>query len=122
MRLLTDVGVSRSTAEDLRRGGHDVLHLSEVGLNRLPDDEILILARRESRTIVTFDLDFGDLLAAGAHPLPSVILFRLRDPTPLSATSKLFEILSERETDLVDGALILVEDRRYRVRRLPIQR
>ena len=50
------------------------------------------------------------------------MLFRLRDPTPVSATAKLYEILSERETELAEGALILVEDRRYRVRRLPIQR
>jgi hypothetical protein len=37
-------------------------------------------------------------------------------------TVKLHEILSDREAELTDGALILVEDRRYRVRRLPIQR
>lgn len=121
MRLLTDVGASRSTAEELRRHGHDVLHLSDAGLHRLPDEEILILARREGRITVTFDLDFGDLLAAGSHPLPSVILFRLHDPTPLSVTSKVLEILSERAAELNDGAIVIVEDRRYRVRRLPIQ-
>ena len=122
MRLLTDVGASRSTAEELRRRGHDVLHLSDVGLHQLPDEEILTLARREGRIIITFDLDFGDLLAAGSHPLPSVILFRLHDPTPLSVTSKLLEILAEREAELNGGAIVIVEDRRYRVRRLPIQR
>jgi predicted nuclease of predicted toxin-antitoxin system len=96
MRFLADVGVSISTAEMLRTLQHDVLHLSEQGLHRLPDDKILVLARHEDRVILIFDLDFGDLLAAGAHPLPSAILLRA-------------------------GALVIVEENRYRLRRLPIQ-
>lgn len=71
--------------------------------------------------ILTFDLDFGDLLAAGAHRLPSVILFRLRDQTPNSVNPRLFRLLAERKEDLERGALVIVEDNRYRLRRLPIQ-
>ena len=122
MRFLTDVGASRTTAEELRRHGHDVLHLSEVGLHRLPDDEILARTREEGRIVITFDLDFGDLLAAGGYSLPSVILFRLHDPAPLSVNSKLLEIIHERGEDLERGAIVIVEDQRYRLRRLPIQR
>jgi predicted nuclease of predicted toxin-antitoxin system len=121
MRFLADVGVSVSTAEMLRQRGHEVLHLSEVSLHRLPDDEILVLARDESRVVLTFDLDFGDLLAAGSHRLPSVILFRLRDQTPRSVNPRLLALLSERTEDLLAGALVIVEDNRYRLRRLPIQ-
>jgi predicted nuclease of predicted toxin-antitoxin system len=122
MKFLTDVGASRTTAEELRSHGHDVLHLSEVGLHRLPDDEILTRAREEGRIVITFDLDFGDLLAAGGYSLPSVILFRLHNPAPLSVNSKLLEIISERGEDLERGAIVIVEDQRYRLRRLPIQR
>jgi predicted nuclease of predicted toxin-antitoxin system len=122
MRFLTDVGASRTTAEELRSHGHDVLHLSELGLHRLPDDQILTRAREEGRIVITFDLDFGDLLAAGGYSLPSVILFRLHNPAPLSVNSKLLEIISERGEDLERGAIVIVEDQRYRLRRLPIQR
>ena len=121
MRFLSDVGVSVSTAQALRERGHEVLHLSEESLHRLPDDEILALARDGGRVILTFDLDFGDLLAAGAHRLPSVILFRLRDQTPRSVHPRLFRLLSERMEDIELGALVIVEDNRYRLRRLPIQ-
>lgn len=96
MRFLADVGVSVSIAEMLREHGHDVLHLSEQSLHRLPDDEILVLARRDGRVILTFDLDFGDLLAAGSHSLPSVILFRLHDQTPPSVAPRLLAVISER--------------------------
>ena len=121
MRFLADVGVSRSTSQELRQRGYDVLHLREQGLHRLPDDEILTLARREGRIVLTFDLDFGDLLAAGSHPLPSVILFRLHDQTPSSVNPRLLKLLTERKSDLEQGALVIVEDARYRLRRLPIQ-
>jgi predicted nuclease of predicted toxin-antitoxin system len=122
MRFLADVGISRSTAAELRLREHDVVHLSEVGLHRLLDEEILRLARREQRVILTFDLDFGDLLAAGAYALPSVIIFRLQDQTPVSVTPKLLSLIAERGREIEEGAIVIVEERRYRLRRLPIQR
>jgi predicted nuclease of predicted toxin-antitoxin system len=122
MRFLADVGTSRSTAAELRLREHDVIHLSEEKLHRLPDEEILRLARQERRVILTFDLDFGDLLAAGAFSLPSVIIFRLQDQTPASVTPKLLSLLSERGSEIEEGAIVIVEGRRYRLRRLPIQR
>lgn len=122
MRFLADVGVSRSTAEALRKLGHETTHLREEGLQRLPDDQILEMARGENRIVLTFDLDFGDLLAAGGHRLPSVIIFRLHDQTPASVNPKLFSLLAEREEELKAGAIVIVEDRRYRLRSLPIHR
>jgi predicted nuclease of predicted toxin-antitoxin system len=71
--------------------------------------------------LLTFDLDFADILAAGAHTLPSVIIFRLRNQTPSSVTPKLLEVLSKRSNELAAGAIIIVEDARYRLRRLPIE-
>jgi predicted nuclease of predicted toxin-antitoxin system len=121
MRFVADMGVSRTTGEHLRDHGHDVIHLSEEGLHRLPDDEILGLALREQRIVLTFDLDFGDLLALGSLSLPSVIIFRLEDQTPGSVTPRLLQLLAERQQDLEEGALVVVEDRRYRLRRLPIR-
>jgi predicted nuclease of predicted toxin-antitoxin system len=122
MRFLADVGISRSTAEALRQRGHSALHLREEGLHRLPDHEILELAQREGRVVLTFDLDFGDLLAAGAHTLPSVVIFRLQNQTPSSVTPKLLDLIRERKAELEAGAVVIIEEGRYRLRRLPIQR
>lgn len=122
MRFLSDVGISRTTTEELRRWGHDVLHLREEGLQRLPDDQILRLAQREERIVLTFDLDFGDLLALGAHALPSVVIFRLLDQTPGSVNPRLLNLIAERQSELEEGAVVIVEDRRYRLRRLPIEK
>jgi predicted nuclease of predicted toxin-antitoxin system len=120
MRFLGDVGVSTSTLKALREAGYDAVHLREQNLHRLPDNAILEKANEEGRIVITFDLDFGDLLATAGRRLPSVIIFRLHNQTPLNVTRKLFDLLSVETPRLEAGALIIVEDTRYRVRPLPI--
>ena len=120
MKLLADMGVSLTTVRVLRAGGHDAVHLREVGLGRLDDALVLEEACGEERIVVTFDLDYGDLLAASGQRLPSVIIFRLHDHTPAVVTPRLLEVLSQQAAPLSVGVIITVEDARYRVRTLPI--
>jgi len=120
VKFLADMGVSVSTVRSLREAGHDSVHLRDQGLLKMEDAHILDKARSEGRIVLTFDLDFGDLLAASGEKLPSVIVFRLRNQTPSSVQPRLFEVLSNREADLNSGAIVVVEENRYRVRRLSI--
>jgi hypothetical protein len=48
-----------------------------LGLQRAPDTELVQRARTDQSIIITFDLDFGDVLALGVLDKPSVIIFRL---------------------------------------------
>lgn len=121
MRFLADMGVALSTVQALREHGHEALHLQEAGLERLPDIGVLEKARQERRVVLTCDLDFGDLLAAGLSDRPSVLVFRLHNQAPSSITLRLLEILSEAEEELEAGAVIIVEEARYRIRRLPVR-
>lgn len=120
MRLLADMGISIATVHALRAAGHDATHLHEEGLQQLADEDILEKARREQRIVLTCDLDFGDLLAASSAALPSVVLFRLSNYTPAYLNPRFFQVLAECEATLNEGAIIIVQDMRYRVRRLPI--
>lgn len=121
MKFLADMGISLLTVRDLRTHNYDIIHLAEQKLERLPDSEIITKAKQENRTILTFDLDFGDLLAASQEPLPSTIIFRVKQTQPQVITAKLLSILPQCHHDLNQGCLIIIEDRRYRVRQLPIQ-
>jgi len=47
----------------LNSQGHDATHLRDEGLQRLLNGEIFDKAIAESRVIVTFDLDFGEIVA-----------------------------------------------------------
>lgn len=122
MRFLADAGISPKTVEFLKQLGHAPEHVRALGLQRAPDTEIVDRARRDSSVILTFDLDFGEILALGAREKPSVIVFRLADERADAVNARLSAVLAERLDDLEAGALILVEDTRYRVRKLPIGR
>lgn len=115
------MGASGATIQALRQLGYDAVHLREQDLHTLPDDEILLKASAENRIVLTFDLDFGELLAVSGNNTPSVILFRMRNQTPAAVTPRLLEVLETCKDALQAGALILVEDQSYRVRRLPIR-
>jgi predicted nuclease of predicted toxin-antitoxin system len=63
----------------LNSQGHDATHLRDERLQRLPNAEIFNKAISESRVIVTFDLDYGEIVAFSKGRKTGVILFRLRN-------------------------------------------
>lgn len=67
MRVLLDAHVSgRRIGRALRTAGHDVLALDvDEALSRLPDGDVLALAAREDRVLVTYNVsDFARLVRA----------------------------------------------------------
>ena len=101
--------------------GHDVLHVRDIGFHERVDADILAEARKQRRVVVTFDLDFGDLLAAGGESLPSVILVRTRNQRPKVATPRVLDVVQRFAGELESGVLFVVEDSRFRFRRLPLR-
>ncbi len=122
MRFLADAGLSPLTVDFLTTLGHEAVHVRTLGMQRAPDADVIARARADTSIVITFDLDFGEVLALGVLDKPSVIIFRLADERPASVNQRLAAVLEERSADLESGALILVEDTRYRVRKLPIGR
>ncbi|TMH28974.1 MAG: hypothetical protein E6H66_20710 [Betaproteobacteria bacterium] len=122
MRFLADAGISPRTVEFLRLRGHDAVHVRELALERATDRELVDKARGDSRVLLTFDLDFGEILALGVVDHPSVVIFRLTNERADAVNRRLEVVLAEQAEALNSGALVLVADARYRVRRLPIMR
>jgi predicted nuclease of predicted toxin-antitoxin system len=120
MKFLADMGISPQVVEELRKTGHDALHLQDEGLHRLADGEILAHARNQGRVLLTHDLGFGELLAASGDQLPSVIIFRLSDMRPANVSRHLFTILKQQSEALTNGAVCSVTERKSRTRLLPI--
>lgn len=121
MRFLADAGISPKTVDFLRRAGHDAVHVSELAMQRASDSAIAERARRDGRVLLTFDLDFGAVLALGVVDRPSVVIFRLSDERADAVNRRLEAILAEQAAALASGALVLVENSRYRIRTLPIR-
>ncbi|RMG73580.1 MAG: hypothetical protein D6710_03190 [Nitrospirae bacterium] len=120
MRFLADMGVAMRIVQWLREDGHDVVHLREENLHRMPNGEIFKKALKEERVIITFDLDFGEIIALSGGKKVSVILFRLNNTRTPHVIDRLRKVLKESGEDLKKGAVVVVEETRHRVRRLPI--
>jgi predicted nuclease of predicted toxin-antitoxin system len=121
MRFLVDMGLDVRLALWLRERGHDAVHLSEVGLQRLPDTEIFAEAVAESRVILTCDLDFGEIAAFSTAALIGVILFRVAEYRLTRIVDRLDATLPAIESRLSAGAIVTIEDDRFRLRLLPIE-
>jgi predicted nuclease of predicted toxin-antitoxin system len=122
MRFLADMGVDIRIVKWLREKGHDATHLRDEGLHRMPNGEIFDKAISENRVILTFDLDFAEIVALSKGEKASVVLFRLHNTRTSRLISRLDTVLSESGEALDRGAVIVIEESRHRVRFLPIGR
>jgi len=120
MRFLADMGVAQRVVQWLRSEGHDAVHLREENLHRLPNGAIFEKAHAEKRIILTFDLDFGEILALSAGRSVSVILFRLHNTRTEHVLDRLSKVLGESKPALEHGAIVVVEETRRRIRHLPL--
>jgi predicted nuclease of predicted toxin-antitoxin system len=122
MRFLADMGISQVVVTWLQAEGHDATHLRDQGLHKLENGEIFTKAFRESRIILTWDLDFTEILALSGRHKISAVIFRLVNTRSAHVIERLARVLQESAQDLEDGAIISVEEARHRVRLLPLGR
>ena len=121
MRLLLDMNMPTTITTWLRGQGHNAVHLRELGLGRVPDAEVFAFAAAEQRSIVTFDLDFGEIVGLATGAGVGVILLRLRSVKLAYMQQRIAAALAEADRALQAGAIVLVEDARIRIRPTPPQ-
>lgn len=120
MRFLGDMCVDVRIVNWLCENQHDATHLRDQGLHRMPNGEIFDKAIRENRIVITFDLDFGEIASLIESRKASVILFRLKNTRTAYAIERLSAAIEAFADALEKGAIVIVEDTRYRVRYFPI--
>lgn len=122
MRLLLDQNLSPALAEELVASGHDAIHVRSLGLSTANDVAIFDAADAESRVVVSADTDFGELLARTNAASPSVLLLRRQDHRRAAEVAELLLLnLPAVTEELEAGAIVVLDDDRIRVRRLPLR-
>jgi len=119
MRFLADMGVATRIVQWLKDKGHDAVHLREENLHRLPNGLIFEKAYSEKRILLTFDLDFGEIVALSGEKQVTVILFRLHNTRTPHVIERIEKVLRDSAQALEEGAIVVVEETRHRIRRLP---
>lgn len=120
MKFLVDVSISPKTVEFLKKNGYEAVRISELGMAKSKDEEIFDYAIEKDMILITTDLDFGDILAYTKSKNPSTIILRLKNPSPEFVNQMLLLTLPKIMEPLKKGAIIVIEDRRIRIRELPI--
>ncbi len=111
------MGISPRTVAFLRSIGHDTVRLDERGLERFSDREIISCAVSEGRVVLTFDLDYPALLALEPENRVSAVILRTACADPNWINARLKNCLPLMDEALQEGAVVVVEDARLRIRK-----
>jgi predicted nuclease of predicted toxin-antitoxin system len=121
VKFLVDQNLSPLIAVGLSEAGYDAVHTRDLGLQRASDTVVLERAWAEGRVVVSADTDFGTLLTASRADGPSVVLIRrTSDRSAHLLLALLLANLPAAEEALGEGAIVVLEADRVRVRPLPL--
>lgn len=115
MRFLLDESTDARLALCLRSLGHDVELVAVHYPASLSDHEVLKIAHREHRILITDDRDFGELVVSRGLPHAGVIYLRLGIDAGLTAKTERLRHVIEAYADRLDSFLVVTR-RRVRVR------
>jgi predicted nuclease of predicted toxin-antitoxin system len=121
VKILIDMNLSLGWVGAFAAENIDAVHWSTIGDPRAEDEEIMAYARTGDYIVFTHDLDFGAMLALTQAKSPSVIQVRTQNILPPHLAKTLISVLRSNEEYLEQGALIVVDENRARVRILPLQ-
>ena len=115
MRFLVDACVaSRRLLTVLASLGHDVLS-AQASAPHASDEELLALALRESRTLVTDDKDFGELVFVQRLPHPCIV--RFTEMPIAEKVAAMCDLIERYPEEIREGSVIVVTPSRVRIRR-----
>lgn len=119
-RFIADLQISPLTVSDLQSTGYQITRITDYLPSTASDDEIIEFAIRQGAVIITQNLDFSSLIAQSGLSQPSVISLRIGNAKPEVIAQILQQVLPQIEKELAAGAIVSVEETRFRVRKLPV--
>lgn len=117
LRLLADENVYREIVQRLKTTAFDIWSVQDLGRAQAPDSEIVRIAQKEDRILLTFDRDFGDIRYL-PQVAPGVVLLRFRQTPIEEIAERVEEVLTDLGEQGLRGFLTVVTPLHVRRRRL----
>ncbi len=114
LKFIADVNVEKSLIDFLRKKNFDVLWIPDYDC-QLKDDELLNLANKEKRILITNDTDFGELIFLQNRVTTGIVLLRIKGQDvkkKLRSLSKLISLYSDK----IENHFVVITERRIRIR------
>jgi predicted nuclease of predicted toxin-antitoxin system len=115
LKFLVDVGVGKKVEDFLYKSGYDVLPVRKIN-PRMSDSEIIGIAAKDNRIIITMDKDFGELVYNSDMIHKGILLLRTENCSGDKKAKILSEILIKYSSELEDNFCVFSKDR-LRIRR-----
>ncbi len=116
-KFLLDANLSPETSEYLvKTFDLDVIDLISEDKATLKDNEVVKLAKRNNRVIITFDLDFGEIYHFKEKGKLGVIVLRLENQTVESVNKVLYKFFKTQAKSVdLDNSLVILEEDKVRI-------
>ena len=115
MKFKLDENLSPALASLFAAAGHDAHSIVAQALGGQPDEHVLDVCKREDRTLVSFDLDFANIVAYPPADFHGIIVLRLNSQAHLNAEAAVRRVLAQLAVEEVAGRLWVVEEHRIRI-------
>ncbi len=117
LRFLADESCDFSVVRQLRKAGYDVEAVAEY-ISRSDDRELIDMASRDERILLTEDKDFGWLVYVSEAQSSGVILIRFPGNARSRLASTIVGLVTER-ADVLRGSFVVVQPGYIRIRQRP---
>jgi predicted nuclease of predicted toxin-antitoxin system len=113
MRFLADESCDFMIVRALRAAGHDVDAVAEIA-PRAEDSDVIDLAIKEGRILLTEDKDFGNLVFAQGRKSTGVFLLRFPVSARMAIAEDIVQLVADRGEKLL-GCFVTIQPGRIRI-------
>ncbi len=116
MQFLANENFPIPSVKLLREAGYDVKSIAQ-DFQGISDPEVIQIAQKENRIILTFDKDYGELLFKNTTiKPPAVVFFRFKGMEPVYAGSLLKSVLESQNFEL-NNCFTVIDENNIRQRK-----
>lgn len=108
MKFLIDINIAASVSSFLQRNHHDLVELRKKGLLKLPDRDVINIAKGGNRIILTHDKDFIRLTSEDSGFI--CIVVRLKRQIPDKVIKNLEKLFQKEEFNNLKSGLVVVKE------------